>query len=269
MGRAIAHLMVRDGAHVSILARREGPLSETLDELEDLRVSADQRLRACSADVADWKQVVQALSALTQGGHPVDVLVNAAGIVHCATFEDLTMEEFDRTMDVDLKGTVHTVKAVLPSMMERRRGRIVNFSSMLGYATSFGYTAYSAAKFAVRGFTDSLRHELKPHGIHVSLVFPQDTDTPQLYQEREMQPEEARSISEHANRVLDVHHVAQIIVRGIEKGQMYILPGLESKVSFVVYNGPPFVTNMFRWFYVDRIVARVFRSRGEEAGSAG
>jgi 3-dehydrosphinganine reductase len=147
-------------------------------------------------------------------------------------------------------------------MIARRKGYIVNFSSVLGFVASFGYTAYCAAKFGVRGFTDALRHELKPYGIHVSCVFPQDTDTPQLHQEREMQPPEARRISEGANRVLEAGKVARIIVRNMALRKKYILPGLKIKVFFPVLDGPRVLSRFFGWYFVDRIVKRVRRDLG-------
>ena len=232
IGRAMARLFVQRGAHVSILARRQALLDETLAELRALRASPIAAPGGRSVDVTDLPQLEQAIASLMADGYPADILVNAAGIVHCGYFEELPMSDFYRTVEVDLYGTVHAVKAVVPTMMERDKGHIVNFSSVSGFAASFGYTAYCAAKFGVRGFSDALRHELRPHGIHVSCVFPQDTDTPQLHQERADAALEARRISDGANDVLDVRQVARAIVRGIERRQRYILPGLQIKVFF-------------------------------------
>jgi 3-dehydrosphinganine reductase len=261
IGRAVASLLTQRGAHVSIIARRQELLDDALGVLEDLRVNHEQRLLARSADVADWDQMQETMVALTVDGYPPDLLINAAGIVHCGYLQESSMESFYNTVDVDLYGTVHAVKAALPMMMERCSGHIVNFSSVLGFMGSFGYASYCAAKFAVRGFSDVLRHEMKPYGIHVSVVFPQDTDTPQLHYERQIQPLEARRVSEGGNRILEVYHVAKLILRGIERRQAYILPGLEAKVSFAIFNGPSFLSNLTRWLFVDRVVARVCRER--------
>jgi 3-dehydrosphinganine reductase len=254
----MARLFVERGAHVSILARRQALLDETVRELEGLRTSATQRLVACSVDVTDLPQLEQTISSLMEGGHPADVLVNAAGIVHCGQLEDLPIADFYRTVEVDLYGTVNAVKAVLPTMKERKQGHIVNISSVYGFSTSFGYTAYCAAKSGVRGFSDALRHEVKPYGIYVSCVFPQDTDTPQLHHEREMQPLESRRISD-MNDVLDVDRVARRIVRGIERRRRDILPGFQSKAAFRIFTGNRLLSGLFRWLIVDRVVARVRR----------
>jgi 3-dehydrosphinganine reductase len=199
------------------------------------------------------------MDSLMADGYPADLLVNAAGIAHCGYFEMVSMDDFYRTIEVDLYGTVNAVKAVVPTMIKRRKGHIVNFSSVLGFTASFGYTSYCAAKFGVRGFSDALHHELRPHGIRVSCVFPQDTDTPQLYEERQMQPLEARRISEGANRVLDAHRVARSIVRAIERRKRYILPGLKIKVFFPVLDGPRILSRVVTWYFIDRVVARVRR----------
>jgi 3-dehydrosphinganine reductase len=267
IGRAMARLFAQRGAHVSILARRQAPLDETIDELEELRSHMSQRFAARSADVTDLVGLEDVFSSLMEGGYPVDVLINAAGIVHCGQFDDVPIADFYRTVEVDLYGTVNAVKAVVPTMKERQEGHIVNISSVYGFATSFGYTAYCAAKSGVRGFSDALRHDLKPYGIFVSCVFPQDTDTPQLHQEREMQPPESRRISD-MNDVLDVDRVARRIVRGIERRRAYILPGFQSKAAFRIFNGNRLLTGLYRWFVVDRIVARVRRECEMGAGSA-
>ena len=269
IGRAMARLFVQRGAHVSILARRQAVLDETLAELEGLRSNPSQRLVARSVDVTDGSVLEQTIDALMEGGYSADILVNAAGVVHVGRFEDIEMSDFYRTVEIDLYGTVNAVRAVVPTMVERKKGHIVNFSSVLGFAASYGYTAYSAAKFGVRGFSDALRHELRPHDIHVSCVFPQDTDTPQLQQEREMQPLEARRISEGANRVLDAHKVARSIIRDMERRRKNILPGLKIKVFFPVIDGPQFLSAFIGWYFIDRIVARVRREIESSTGGAG
>jgi len=256
IGRATARLLTKRGAHVSIIARRQGLLDETLAELEALRQDPAQRLRAACADVTDWDQTQKAIGTLTTDGYAPDTLINAAGFAHPGYCEELPLDIYRKTMDVDYFGTLHAVKAALPAMMEQRSGHIVNFSSMAGYLGVFGYTAYSAAKFAVRGFSDVLRAEMKPHGIHVSVVFPPDTDTPQLHYENQFKPLETRRIA-GAARALTADQVAQALVRGIERRQVYILPGFEAQLSFALCNG---VCGLFHWYF-DRVVAKVGNDR--------
>jgi 3-dehydrosphinganine reductase len=257
IGRATARLLTQRGAHVSIIARRQELLDETLAELEALRGNpTQQRLRSYSADVTDWEQTQQAIATLTADGHPPDILINAAGYAHPGYFEELPLDIFHYSMDEDFFGTLYPIKAALPMMMERRSGHIVNFSSVAGFLGVFGYTAYSAAKFAVRGFSDVLRQELKPYGIHVSVIFPPDTDTPQLHYENQFKPLETRRIA-GAARALTADQVAQALVRGIERRQVYILPSFDTKLYFLLSNG---FGGLFRWYF-DRVVAKARQER--------
>ncbi len=256
IGRATARLLTQRGAHVSIIARHQELLDETLAELETLRENSAQRLQAYSADVADWEQTQNATATLTTDGFAPDILINSAGIVHPDYFEKLSLEVFRQTMDVDFYGTLHPIKAALPTMMERRSGHIVNVSSVAGFLGIFGYTAYSAAKFAVRGFSDALRQEMKPHGIYVSTVFPPDVNTPMLQYEIPMRPLEAKRIAGTAKPIA-ADRVAQAIVRGIERRQAYILPGFDAKLYSLLLNG---AVGFIRW-YLDSVVAKARRER--------
>ena len=256
IGRATARLLTRRGAHVSIIARRQELLDETLAELEALRENQAQRLRAYSADVTDWEQTQQAITTLTADGYSPDILINSAGFAHPGYFEELSLDIFRYTMDTDYFGTLHPIKAVLPTMMERRSGHIVNTSSVAGFLGVFGYTAYGAAKFAVRGFSDALRQEMKPYGIHVSVIFPPDTDTPQLHYENQFKPLETRRIA-GAAKALTADQVAQSLVRGIERRQVYILPSFDAKLYFLLSNG---FSGLFRWYF-DRVIAKARRER--------
>jgi 3-dehydrosphinganine reductase len=264
IGRAIARLLARRGAHVSIIARRQELLDETLVELEARREGPAQRFRAHSADVSQWEQAREAITTLTADGYPPDFLINAAGFAHLGYFEELPLEIFHDTMDTDFFGTVHPIKAALPAMMERRSGHIVNFSSVAGFVGYFGCTAYSPAKFAVRSFSDVLHQEMKPHGIHVSVVFPPNTDTPGLHHENKYKPPETHRI-EGLAKTLTADQMARAVVRGIERRQMYILPNLETRFYFLLTNSPyALLTELLRWFFFDRIIAQALRERLEK-----
>jgi len=252
IGKAIAKLLVRRGANVAIIARRQPLLDAALQEFEAVRVRQTQVFQAFSADISDWGQAQAAISAVTADGRTPDILVNAAGLAHPGYFEALPVDIFRRTMEVDFFGTLYPCKLVAPLMIERHSGHIVNFSSVAGFIGVFGYTAYGAAKFAIRGFSDALRAELKPHGVHVSVVFPPDTDTPQLHYEDQFKPLETRRLASSAG-LMKPDQVAQAVIRGIEKNRYVITPGFESTFYFWLTNGP---FGLIRW-YTDRIVAKV------------
>jgi len=257
IGKATAKLLAQRGANVAIIARRPSLLDAALREFEAVRVDQAQVFQAFPADLSDWEQAQAAISAVTADGRTPDVLINAAGFAHPGYFEELPIEVFRQTVETDFFGTLYPCKLVAPLMIERHSGHIVNFSSMAGFLGVFGYTAYGAAKFAVRGFSDVLRQEMKPHGIHVSVVFPPNTDTPGFHHENQYKPLETRRI-EGVAKTLTADQVAQALVRGIEEKRYVITPGFESTLFFRLTN-PAF--GLVRW-YMDRVIARARRERG-------
>jgi NAD(P)-dependent dehydrogenase (short-subunit alcohol dehydrogenase family) len=123
-------------------------------------------------DVTDPKSVARATAEIEAKGGHIDVLVNNAGLNRAGFFEDLTPEEFDLVMDTNFKGAVAMMRAVLPGMRTRRSGHIINISSIYGFMGGPMSSAYSASKWALEGFTESLRAEVRPLGIQLSLIEP-------------------------------------------------------------------------------------------------
>jgi 3-dehydrosphinganine reductase len=114
---------------------------------------------------------------------PVDVLINNAGISKSAEMSDMPAEDFEEMIRVNYLGSVYCTKAVVDSMKDRRSGRIGFVCSQSGQIGVYGYTAYSASKFAIRGFAETLQMELRPYGVFTTISFPPDTDTPGFKQE--------------------------------------------------------------------------------------
>jgi 2-hydroxycyclohexanecarboxyl-CoA dehydrogenase len=135
---------------------------------------------AYTADVTDRSQVDAAVSAIRDRLGPVTVLVNAAGLDGFKRFGNITFEEWQRVIDVNLNGVFHTVQAVLPDMVEAGWGRIVNISSSSAHSGQPYMAHYVAAKSAVNGLTKSLALEYGPSGITVNAVPPSFIDTPML-----------------------------------------------------------------------------------------
>lgn len=228
IGLALAHLLAGAGAHVWLLARRQERLEAALATLPS---SAGQHCGALSADVSDWEQVQAAVERVSNEVGIPDLIINSAGVTHPGYVQDIPIEIFRQMMEINYLGTVHVVKTLLPAMIDRGSGHIVNISSGAGFLGVFGYTAYGASKFAVRGFSDALRAELKPLGIRVSIVFPPDTDTPQLAYENQFKPPETKALAGNAG-VLSPQQVAEEILRGVAREKYVILPGLEMKLLY-------------------------------------
>jgi 2-hydroxycyclohexanecarboxyl-CoA dehydrogenase len=163
IGRAVADRLRADGHHVATI---------------DLNPSDDEF--AQTADVTDRTQVEAALSAIRAWLGPVTVLVNAAGLDGFKRFTDITFDEWQRVVDVNLNGVFHCTQAVLPDMVDAGWGRIVNISSSSTHSGTANMSHYVAAKSAVNGLTKSLALEYGPAGITVNAVPPGFIDTPML-----------------------------------------------------------------------------------------
>ena len=229
IGLAIARTITGLGSHVVIFARRKEPLERALQEITAVRPSTNQRVAYRQLDVADPHQVSQVMGAVVAEIGVPDVLINCAGRAYPKHFEDISYEQFAETMRVNVHGCWNTVSTLLPHM-KRRGGYIVNTSSLAGLLGVFGYTDYCASKFALVGFSEALRSELKPYGIAVSVLCPPDTDTPGFATENQTKPDETRAISGNA-RVMHPQAVADALIRGMAKRSFLIIPGFEGRLG--------------------------------------
>jgi 3-dehydrosphinganine reductase len=252
IGLSVARLLAQRGARLSLVARRPAPLAEAAATLS----AAGHRVQTAAVDVADRDAVTAALAGLSEAFGPCDVLVTSAGVVEPGYFSDLDDDDFRQMMSVDYFGTLWPIRAVVPTMVQRRRGSIVGVSSGAGLVGVFGYSAYSPAKFAVRGLLEVLRCELAPHGVHVGCACPPDTDTPQLAYENQFKPPETAAIS-GAIKPLSADRVAASIVRGIDKEQFLITADTQTRVLARVAGLLPGVLHST----FDRQVRKVQRSR--------
>lgn len=231
IGLETAKLLAARGAHVWVAARHDESLELALTQIKSKQRNPEQQFGCIVSDVSDFNQAASAIEQVTKDKGLPDLVINSAGVARPGYFQELELEVFHEMMDVNYFGTVNIVKAVIPKMIERGSGHIVNISSFVGFLGIYGYTAYGASKFAVRGFTDILRSEMKPLGIDVSLVFPMDTDTPQLAYENRFKPAETKSLDEFGT-VMSAERVAEAIVRGIEKKSYIIMPDFEGSVLY-------------------------------------
>lgn len=212
IGEALAHVVAGRGANLTLLARG----AERLDAVASDAASDAGDVAGISCDVSDPGAVRRALDAATAARGPVDVLVCSAGITRPGRFVEADDDVFRSMMEVDYFGTLWPVRAVAPSMVERRQGSIVGVASAAALVGVYGYSAYGAAKFAVRGLFESLRTELAPHGVHVGCVYPPDVDTPMLAEEERWKPAETRAIA-GSIQAISADQVAEAIIDGIDR----------------------------------------------------
>ncbi|CAL4884869.1 unnamed protein product [Urochloa decumbens] len=235
IGLAMATAAAREGARVSILARNLARLEEARAAIQ--RDSGRSDVSVHAADVRDADAVARAL----EEAGPVDVLVCNHGVFVPQELEKQDVEEIKWMVDINLMGTFHLIKAALPAMKTRTRetrlpGSIAIMSSQAGQVGIYGYTAYSASKFALRGLGEALQHEVITDNIHVSLIFPPDTETPGLEEEHKRRPELTNIIAGSSGG-MKANDVAKKALDGIKSGKFIIPCNFEGAMLAVATAG--------------------------------
>ncbi|GAB3236412.1 3-ketoacyl-ACP reductase [Hymenobacter seoulensis] len=173
IGRAIALALAKEGVNVALLARTESQLREVAQEIEALGVKAVTLV----ADVADRAAVEAAVDQALSTLGSLDILMNNAGIGTFAKLVDMDPAEWEKIIQVNLMGTYYTTRAVLPQMIARETGDIINIASTAGQRGAATTSAYSASKFAILGLTESLMQEVRKQNIRVSALTPSTVAT--------------------------------------------------------------------------------------------
>jgi len=229
IGFALAERLVSAGANVWILARREKLLDDAVAQLQMKKVSSDQIIGKIKADVSNFSDLKSAITKVFSEKNSPDLLINSAGVVHPGEFLEVDPDSFASDISVDYLGTVYATKIIAPYMVKNKSGYIVNISSLAGVVPIYGYSAYTPAKYAVSAFSSILKTELTSYNIHVSVVYPPDTDTPQLEFDNAHKPIITKEITKGGG-LLSASQVADTILKGIQKEKFTIIPGFEGKI---------------------------------------
>jgi 3-dehydrosphinganine reductase len=253
IGLALAHRLAAEGARLSLIGRDPQKLAAAASVLRTAHPSAPAVFTA-AADVASQAAVTSAIAAAEAAHGPVHTLITSAGVARPGYFAELTTDIFERTMAVNYFGTLYAIQAVASGMVARRSGHIVLISSGAGLVGLFGYTAYAPSKFALRGLAESLRGELKPAGVAVTIVYPPDTDTPQLTEENLTKPAETRALTA-AGGLWTADAVARVTLDGMRRGKFSITPGAQLTALSWLHS---LIAPILRWSF-DRTTARVRR----------
>ena len=166
IGRALANRLARQGAHLALVDIDDAGLAETVAQCEGLAV----KITSQHLDVADRGAVYAWADRVVDDHGKVNLIFNNAGVALGATVESMSYKDFEWLMNINFWGVVYGSKAFLPHLKQSGEGHIVNLSSVFGLISVPSQSAYNAAKFAVRGFTDSLRMELDIEGSNVSVT---------------------------------------------------------------------------------------------------
>lgn len=236
IGRGIAQALAARGCHLALCDIKEAGLKETAVLLREVRVSTH------TLDVTD-REATAALpeQVLAQHGR-VDLLVNNAGVAVGGTFEQVSEEDFDWCLEVNFRAVVRLTRAFLPYLKQSDSARIINISSLFGLIAPPGQTSYCASKFAVRGFSESLRRELEEAGstVGVTTVHPGGVSTNIAKNARTpkgLSNEEVHMMEEERERFtreflkMPPERAGEIIVAGAERGKPRVIVGNDARLG--------------------------------------
>lgn len=204
IGRAVALALANEGVHVGLIARTESDLQSLAKDIEAKGVTS----AIATADVSDIKSVNKAVSAIQQTLGNIDILINNAGIAKFGKFLDLETDEWEAQIKVNLFGVYYVTRAVIPQMIERKTGDIINISSTAGLKGAATTSAYSASKFALLGLTDSLMQEMRKHNIRVTALTPSTVLTDLA--------KSSNLINNNEERVMHPEDLAELIISQIK-----------------------------------------------------
>ena len=231
IGRAIAISLAGRGCHLALADVNEAGLAETARLIASNRVRVSRHV----LDVAD-RGAVAAFPALVMAEHPgVDILVNNAGVAVGGTFDQVSEEDFEWLFNINFWGVVRMTRAFMPLLKASADARIVNLSSIFGIVAPPRETAYCASKFAVRGFSEALRHELAATRIGVTVVHPGGVATDIANHARAPAGTPADEIArrrEEAKKFLKLPpaRAGEVIVEAIEHRRPRVLIGSDAKI---------------------------------------
>ncbi|WP_369617215.1 3-ketoacyl-ACP reductase [Flavobacterium sp. CFS9] len=173
IGKAIALALANEGVNVILISRTQADVDQLAIEINNLGVKS----LALAADVSDINSINSAVEKALAEFKNIDILINNAGIGAFGKFLELEPNDWERIIQINLMGTYYTTRAVIPNMIERQTGDIINISSTAGLNGNALTSAYSASKFAVLGLTDSLMQEMRKHNIRVTALTPSTVAT--------------------------------------------------------------------------------------------
>jgi NADP-dependent 3-hydroxy acid dehydrogenase YdfG len=168
LGEAAARLLSAHGASVVLGARRVDRLQSLADEL----TGKGSKALAVTTDVTQRDQVRKLVDTAAQKFGRVDVMINNAGIMPRAPLERLTIDDWDRTIDINIKGVLYGIAAALPHMKQQKSGHMIFVSSVAGHKVGPDFAVYAATKHAVRALAEGFRQEVKPYNIRTTIISP-------------------------------------------------------------------------------------------------
>jgi NAD(P)-dependent dehydrogenase (short-subunit alcohol dehydrogenase family) len=232
IGRALAVRLAQEGASLAIADIKAEELDETVKMLKQMGGSRD-KVTTHIVDVSDKERVAEFAREVVEAHGGAHLLINNAGVGLFGMAEQLSIEDIEWLMGVNFWGVVYGVKHFLPILRRQPQGHIVNISSVFGIVGPVGHSAYAASKFAVRGFTEALRHELAGGSVKVSVVHPGGVKT-NIANNARLGARANRTAVERERAIFNVaartspEKAADRIVRGVLRDEERILVGADA-----------------------------------------
>jgi len=240
MGKLASQRYAQAGNKVVGLDMNEVGLKETRESNENISTKL--------MDITDYSAVEKVIKEIESEVGPIDRLVNCAGIMPLGTLNSQNVNLIHKIMEVNYSGTVNINKAVLPFMLSRGKGEIVNFASIAGHGPSISFGAYNAAKAAVVIWSEVLHHENKHTGIDVVCVCPPPVNTPLLNNAINV-PKVLKS-----SPVVEPEFILDAMEKSLEKRQLFCFPGVTTKIAYVARRWMPNVI----WSAIHRVEGKDF-----------
>lgn len=252
IGRALSEALAWRGCQVAV-SDIDGASAEKV--ADDIRTRGGQAI-AVEVDVRDAEAVARLMNDVRAQTGRLDYVFNNAGIAIAGGVDNMTLDDWQRTLDIDLRGVVHGVVAAYPIMVAQGFGHIVNTASLAGLVPVPTLTAYAAAKHGVVGLSVSLRHEARPHGVRVSAVCPGVVDTP-MKTESELRGLRREAVRARLEGVgVPVDKCAQAILRGVDRNRPIILIGRDAHLFHQLYRLKPRLYNFIMDTGIMRLLER-------------
>lgn len=243
IGFATAKEIVKLGGSVCINARRQEKLDKAKADLKSLKTDDSQFIEAISCDATDIDTLKPLIEDFIEDHGVPDYLINVVGTALPNYIENYKFEDFKKHMDINYYGQLVPTLILLPYFMERKSGHIAFVASIAAFIGLIGYTAYTPTKAAIVGLAETLRNELSPYKIDISVIFPPDTETATFERENKLKPDECKIISERGG-LLQPEEIAEPFIEGILDKDFHITPGEAGWMFWVKRHFPNLVFNI-------------------------
>ena len=231
IGRAIGVALAAQGARVVLVDIRRDDVEAACQAI----IERGGLARWCELDVADRSAVQAVVDDIYATEGPIDYLFNNAGVCLFGEVQEMTSAQWDRLIDINIRGVVHGVEAVYPRMVDRGTGHIVNIASMVGLVPQAGTVAYSMTKHAVVGLSESLRGEAVHHGVRVSVICPGVIDTDLKNTVDLLRLDRGKLLAMPASFMMSAERCAELTLRGVRWNRSLVPVTASARLAWWLY----------------------------------